>query len=51
MVLSASSVFSYETTTATRYAVVKRQLIWVLLGLPWRALASRLPTRLIRRLA
>ena len=34
MVLSASSVYSYEVNDGDSYAVVRRQLVWVLLGLP-----------------
>ncbi len=51
MVLSASSVYSYEHYDGDSYAVVRRQLVWVLIGLPLGWLASRLPHRLIRRLA
>ena len=32
MVLSASSVYSYQVNDGDSYAVVRRQLIWVLLG-------------------
>ncbi len=51
MVLSASSVYSYEQSDGDSYAVIKRQLMWVVLGLPCAYLASRFPERLIRRLA
>lgn len=51
MVLSASSVYSYEFHGGDSYAVVRRQLVWVLLGLPLAWVASRMPYRLIRRLA
>jgi len=51
MVLSASSVYSYELNDGDSYAVVRRQLLWVLLGLPLAWFASRLPYRAIRRLA
>ncbi|CAB4688605.1 MAG: putative lipid II flippase FtsW [Actinobacteria bacterium] len=51
MVLSASSVYSYETHDGDSYAVVKRQLMWVLLGLPFAWIASRMPLRLLRALA
>jgi len=51
MVLSASSVYSYETNDGDSYAVVRRQLVWVLLGLPLAWTASRLPYRWVRRLA
>ena len=50
MVLSASSVRSYVIYDDS-YAVVKRQLMWVALGLPAAWVASRLPIRHIRRLA
>ncbi|GAA1920025.1 putative lipid II flippase FtsW [Nocardioides hwasunensis] len=50
MVLSASSVRSY-TSTGDSYAIVKRQLLWVAIGLPCAWVASRLPIRHIRRLA
>ena len=50
MVLSASSVRSYVIYDDS-YAVVKRQLMWVVLGLPAAWVASRLPIRHIRRLA
>jgi cell division protein FtsW len=51
MVLSASSVYSYEVNDGDSYAVVRRQLVWVLIGLPLAWLASRLPHRWIRGLA
>src|SRR3954453_3750262 len=51
MVLSASSVYSYQQFDGDSYAVVRRQLVWVLLGLPLAWVASRLPYRAIRRLA
>src|SRR5215218_4707185 len=51
MVLSASSVYSYEVNDGDSYAVVRRQLVWVLLGLPLAWFASRLPHRWVRRLA
>jgi cell division protein FtsW len=51
MVLSASSVYSYEVNDGDSYAVVRRQLVWVLIGLPLAWTASRLPHRWIRRLA
>ncbi len=50
MVLSASSVRSYVIYDDS-YAVVKRQLMWVVLGVPAAWVASRLPIRHIRRLA
>ncbi len=51
MVLSASSVYSFKESGGDSYAVVKRQLMWVALGLPAAFIASRLPQRWIRRLA
>jgi cell division protein FtsW len=50
MVLSASSVRSY-LTYGDSYAVVKKQLLWVAIGLPCAWVASRLPIRHVRRLA
>ncbi len=50
MVLSASSVRSFLIYDDS-YAVVKRQLLWVAVGLPCAWVASRLPIRHIRRLA
>src|SRR6476659_5709787 len=51
MVLSASSVYSYEQNAGDSYAVVKRQLMWVAIGLPCAWISSRLAQRWIRRLA
>ncbi len=51
MVLSASSVYSYEQNAGDSYAVVKRQLMWVAIGLPCAWISSRLAHRWIRRLA
>ncbi len=51
MVLSASSVYSYERNDGDSYAVVKRQLVWVALGLPAAYLASRMSQRTLRRFA
>lgn len=50
MVLSASSVRQYAAT-GDSYGVVKRQLMWVAIGLPAAFVASRLPVRWIRKLA
>jgi cell division protein FtsW len=50
MVLSASSVYAYENL-GDSYAVVKRQLVWVALGLPVAYAAARLPRRVIRDLS
>ncbi len=49
MVLSASSVYAFEKT-GDSYTVVKRQLMWVGIGLPAAWLVSRLPQRFFRRL-
>ena len=51
MVLSASSVYSYKVNDGDSYAVVRRQLLWVVVGLPCAWVASRLPSQWIRRLA
>lgn len=51
MVLSASSVWSFKEYDGDSYAVVKRQLTWVLIGVPSALIASRLPVRWIRALA
>ncbi|MCH1868278.1 putative lipid II flippase FtsW [Nocardioides sp. CFH 31398] len=51
MVLSASSVYSYNVHDRDSYAVVTRQLLWVAIGLPCAYVASRLPLRAIRWLA
>lgn len=50
MVLSASSVYSFQQNDGDSYAIVKRQLMWVAIGLPAAWVASRLPQRFIRRL-
>jgi cell division protein FtsW len=50
MVLSASSVRSYLIYDDS-YAVVKRQLMWVAIGLPAAWVASRMPVKHVRRLA
>jgi len=51
MVLSASSVYSYETYDGDSYMIVKRQLVWVAIGLPCAWIASRLPYRAIRQIS
>jgi cell division protein FtsW len=51
MVLSASSVYSYAHNDGDSYAVVKRQLLWVAIGVPCAWIASRLPHSLLRRFA
>ncbi|NYJ01876.1 cell division protein FtsW [Nocardioides thalensis] len=50
MVLSASSVHGYDNYGSSFYWV-KRQLIWVLLGIPVAILASRVSTKWVRGLA
>jgi cell division protein FtsW len=51
MVLSASSVYSYEQNDGNSYAVVTRQLVWVAIGVPCAWVASRLPLGAVRRFA
>src|SRR6476646_8528089 len=51
MVLSASSVYSYKNYHGDAYAVVKKQLMWVIIGLPCAAVAMRLNQKWVRRLA
>jgi cell division protein FtsW len=51
MVLSASSVHSYEVHDGDSYAIVKRQLMWVAVGIPCAWVASRLPFRAIRQIS
>ncbi|MDN5743807.1 MAG: putative lipid II flippase FtsW [Nocardioidaceae bacterium] len=50
MVLSASSVSSYRAT-GDSYTILKRQLMWVLLGVPCAFFASRVSPRWVRGLA
>jgi cell division protein FtsW len=50
MVFSASSVYSYVYLDDS-YAIVRRQLVWVAIGLPVAFVASRMPVRWIRALA
>ncbi len=50
MVLSASSVYSYRFT-GDSYTIVRRQLVWVVVGVPAAFVASRLPHRWVRGLA
>ncbi|THV18795.1 putative lipid II flippase FtsW [Nocardioides caeni] len=49
MVLSASSVYAYRET-GDSYTVVRRQLMWVALGIPCAFIASRVPIPWVRRL-
>lgn len=51
MVLSASSVYSYQENDGNSYAVVTRQLMWVAIGVPCAFVASRLPLSVVRRFA
>ncbi len=51
MVLSASSVWSFKVYEGDSYAVVRRQLMWLSLGLPAAFVASRMPLRWVRALA
>lgn len=51
MVLSASSVYSFQQNDGNSYAVVERQLMWAAIGLPCALVASRLSHRWVRRLA
>jgi cell division protein FtsW len=51
MVLSSSSVWSYENYDGDSYAVFLKQLTWVVLALPFVLVATRLPHRVLRMLA
>jgi cell division protein FtsW len=51
MVLSASSVYSFQEHDGDSYAIVKRQLLWVAIGVPCAWVASRLPHGLIRQVS
>ena len=51
MVLSASSVYSFEVHDGDSYAIVKRQLLWVAIGVPCAWIASRLPYQAIRQIS
>ncbi len=51
MVLSASSVYAFEQHDGDSYAIVKRQLMWVAIGLPCAWIASRLPPPAIRQIS
>jgi cell division protein FtsW len=50
MVMSASSIYAYRHYDGDSYAVLKKQLIWMLLGVPTAFVASRMSQRWIRRL-
>jgi len=51
MVLSASSVLSYNINHGNQYAIFYRQLIWVGVGLPMAYVASRMTPRHFRMLS
>ncbi|MFC7497545.1 MULTISPECIES: putative lipid II flippase FtsW [unclassified Nocardioides] len=51
MVLSASSVYSHEQNDGNSYAIVTRQLMWVVIAIPCAFIASRLPIGAVRRFA
>ncbi|GAB2988955.1 putative lipid II flippase FtsW [Nocardioides montaniterrae] len=50
MVLSASSVYSYRLNNGNSYAVVERQLMWVILAIPCGFFASRVSQKWLRSL-
>jgi cell division protein FtsW len=51
MVLSSSSVWSYENNGGNSYATFLKQLTWVVLAAPFVLVAVRLPHRVLRMLA
>src|SRR5262245_22307814 len=51
MVLSASSVWSFKYLDGDSYAMAKRQLLWVVIGIPCAFVASRMSEGVLRRLA
>ena len=51
MVLSASSVYAYKHNDHNSYAIVVRQLMWVVIGIPCAFIASRLRLGVVRRFA
>ena len=51
MVLSSSSVWSYENNGGNSYATFLKQLTWVVLAVPFVLAAVRLPHRVLRMLA
>ena len=51
MVLSSSSVWSYENNGGNSYATFLKQLTWVVLAVPFVLAAVRLPHRVLRLLA
>ena len=50
MVLSSSSVWAYANG-GDAYAMAKKQLLWVVIGIPCAVVAARMPERWLRRLA
>ncbi len=51
MVLSSSSVWSYEHNGGNSYAVFLKQLTWVVLAVPFVLVAVRIPHQVLRRFA
>lgn len=51
MVMSSSSIYSYENYGGNSYYVFLRQFTWVVLALPCAFIASRIPHRVLRYLA
>jgi len=51
MVLSSSSVWSYEVNNGNSYATFLKQLTWVIVAIPFVLIAVRLPHRVLRMLA
>ena len=51
MVLSSSSVWSYEVNNGNSYATFLKQLTWVFLAIPFVWVAVRLPHRVLRMFA
>jgi len=51
MVLSSSSVWSYEVNDGNSYATFLKQLTWVVLSVPFVLVAVRLPHRVLRLFA
>ena len=50
MVLSSSSVFSFRAS-GDSYTIVRRQMLWAIVGVPAAFVASRVPLKWVRRLA
>jgi len=51
MVMSASSVYAYRYYHGDSYAVVKKQLMWMILGVPLAWVATRVSIGFVRKLA